>query len=271
MFEQPAAKRVRRDELYGFDNSDDEISGEGVMDTELRAQLQEQLARSLGLVTDENLTSHPGKDTEFTSRKVEQVSPGLIPDDGEEDPAKDSGDEFEFQLFSTSEPTKVLLEDEDLGDGALLRRRPESYYLATQFSDEQKTMFADAAVTADDIFERAKVRSWGLEVPWRVIQATEFIGATTSQQAKPDEVTEDAKRGKGRPGKKKRMAMRSKARAAEEKAKAASAKLAEKEEHIKDKKKRLNRLKKLRRRAKEREKKSGDAAGGGEDESDGSE
>ena len=242
-----------------------------MMDAELRTQLQEQIARSLGLATVELSSPESPKGEKTASKKTEKDPPGFDPDDSSEDPAKESADEFEFQLFSTSKPTKVVLADEDLGDGALLNRRPESYYLATQFSDEQKFMFADAAVTGDEIVERAKARSWGLELPWRVIQAIKPTHATPAQSSKDGDVEETTKRGKGRPGKKRRVAIRTKARAAEEKAKAASAKIAEKEEHIKDKKKRLNRLKKLRRRAKEREKKAGEGGANGDDGSEGSE
>ena len=97
---------MRRDELYGSDNSDDEASGADVMDTALRTQLQEQIARSLGLATDELSTSHLATDVDASSKRTEKGPPGLDPVESEDYQAKESGDEFEFQLFSTSEPTK---------------------------------------------------------------------------------------------------------------------------------------------------------------------
>ena len=68
---------------------------------------------------------------------------------------------------------------------------------------------------------------------------------------------------KKRPGKKTRIARRTKARELKAKAEAEAAARTTKEEYIREKKKRLNRLKQLRRRDKEREKKRQKAVGGG--------
>jgi hypothetical protein len=248
---------VRRDELFDSSHSNDSESGDEVMDSEMRTRLNEQIAKSLGLAqiepSDRQLASRAKPDL---SRREDET------DDNEADEGEQSADEFEFQLFSNSAPTKVVLEDDTFGDGALVRRRPESYYIVTGISQEQKMRYATAAVTGDQVLERAKGRSWGLELPWRVIHTT-----STGRLYSPDKVSSSeggSKGGKVRPGKKKRVAMRTKARAAEEKAKLASAKMAEKEEHIKDKKKRLNRAKKLRRRAKAREQKGGAGGEGAE-------
>ncbi|KAK0392390.1 hypothetical protein NLU13_1885 [Sarocladium strictum] len=263
MFEQPQAKRVRRDELFDSGGSDDGDGSDELMEREMRALLNEQIAKSLGLLqadepSDRIASKGQGSLNETKAASQSKSEPG----NGEEE---DAADEFDFQLFSGSAPTtKVVLEDDHPGDGALVRRRPQSYYLITTISEEQKRRYAAAAVTADEILQRAKQRSWGLELPWKVIHASsngKLNSAYETGQAA------SAREGKGRPGKKKRIAMRTKARAAMEQAKLASAKMAEKEEHIKDKKKRLNRAKKLRRRAKAREQKAG-GGGGGEDSGD---
>ncbi|KAL2212190.1 hypothetical protein CC79DRAFT_350244 [Sarocladium strictum] len=265
MFEQPEAKRVRRDELFESDPSD-ESSGDEAIDGDLRARLNEQIAKSLGLLpeqeADRQTTSKDAKYARNSSKDSEEQPD--TNDDHEDDDGGKSADEFEFQLFSTSAPTtKVVLDDENLGDGAFVRKRPESHYLVTRIPEEQRLRYAFAAITGDEVLERAKARSWGLELPWKVVHATQNGKLHTLMEASR---TKDPSKGRGRPGKKKRIAMRTKARAEAEKSKELNAKLAEKEEQIKDKKKRLNRAKKLRRRAKAKEQKGGDG-GGGEDDS----
>lgn len=259
---------MRRDELFDSAGSEDGGSGDEVMDSELRAQLNAQIARSLGLDSAEAPGSGSSQNKSKSSAK-EVAKKTKMEDDGtdeEADGKEDSGDEFEFQLFSNSEPTtKVVLEDESLGDGAVLRRRPESYYLATRISEEQRRMFAEAATSADQILERAKCRSWGLELPWKVTHTT------SSTRSKDVDDGQEEKKSRGRPGKKKRIAMRTKARSAAEKAKSESEKMAEKEEYMKEKKKKMNRIKKLKRKAREKEKKAGAAGGTEAGDSDDSE
>lgn len=191
--------------------------------------------------------------------------------------AEDGGEEgYAFNLFSTSTArtgavAKVILDDgaDALGDGALVRPRPRSHYASGPASATDKERYRFAAVTADDIYERSSQRSWGMEMPWKVIS----IQAT--RKAKPSDKTvevlmEDADKEtkRKRPGKKTRILLRErtkiKAKAAEEAAK----KLVDKEEHLKDKKKRLNRIKKLRKRAKEREKKKAAGEDVGEEDDD---
>lgn len=152
----------------------------------------------------------------------------------------------------------------------MIRGRPLSYYLVTDLSPEKKQQYEMAAVSGEDVIERSKERAWGLELPWRVIT----IKATRKPASKQGggaeavaHVEDDQPAKRKRPGKKRRTAMRIKARAMAQAEEAAKQKMAEKEEHVKDKKKRLNRLKKLRRRAKKKtEKGGGDEAGGESDE-----
>ena len=256
---------------------DSDVEGSGgddVADDELRARLNEQIARTLWLQPE---------DEEGRRRNIRKEKGDENP--LEEDEGDASDDEFEFRLFSTSAPTtKVVLEDEKPRQGGLVApRRPESYYVVTTISDKAKQRYAYAAVSGEEVLRRSQTRSWGLELPWKVTHISttgqRASGQTTADSADKEEKEDDddGKRRLRRPGKKRRIALRGKARAAAEKAKVtadraktASQRAAEKEEHLKEKKKRMNRLKKLRKRAKNREKKGGEGTGEGT-ASDGSE
>lgn len=261
---------MRRDELYGSssDGGDDQ-SEHGVEDAEERARLNERLSSMLGL----DLLSAP---------EPAPVVPGQGPDaaDAHEHDEGNQEEEFEFRLFSTaagaaSAPAKVVLsasDDEDAarGDGAFVQPvRPESYYLAGEATPEQQERYRWAAVTAEDVAAGASKRAWGLERPWRVVKISlssrkpqsRFAGLIAGATTASGDAAEDEPKRK-RPGKKRRIAVRMKARAEKEKREAEKARREaeekqkiSKEEHLLEKKKRLNREKKLKRRAKEKEKK----------------
>lgn len=278
MFEVPNAKRVRRDELYGSssDGGDDQ-SEHGVEDAEERARLNERLSSMLGL--------------DLSAPEPAPVVPGPGPDAADahgHDEGSTAGDqvggnheeEFEFRLFSTapgaaSAPAKVVLsasDDEDAarGDGAFVQPvRPGSYYLAGEATPEQQERYRWAAVTAEDVAAGASKRAWGLERPWRVVKISlssrkppsRTAGLIAGAKTISEDAAEDGVKQK-RPGKKRRIAVRIKARAEKEKREAERARREaeekhkiSKEEHLLEKKKRLNREKKLKRRAKEKEKK----------------
>lgn len=254
---------MRRDELYGSSSDADSNSQDGAEDAELRAKLNEQLSKLLGLDLPE-----PGPATVY----------GAEPDDvqmhgnAEEHEGKHE-EEFEFRLFSTTSktaaPTKVVLSNSDdegeRGDGAfLIPTRPVTYYLAGEPTPEQREGYQHAAVTAEDIVAGAGKRAWGLERPWRVVKITVSSGkppngSRSVASATPvarDQADEGAKR--RRPGKKRRIAMRIKSKAE----KAQKEQKMSKEEHLKEKKKRLNREKKLKRKAKERQQRLAGKANG---------
>lgn len=183
--------------------------------------------------------------------------------------------EFEFRLFSSAAAApKVVLENdkEAHGEGGLVARRPTSYFMVTDVPAELKRQYEFAAVSGEEVLDRSRWRSWGLDLPWKVTKIT------TSRKARPgdagtetgriEEAPDPAKR--KRPGKKTRIALRTKERAKRAQEEMATKKQVDKEEHLKDKKKRLNRLKKLRKRAKDKEKKMAAKGEGGEAaESDG--
>lgn len=190
--------------------------------------------------------------------------------------------EFEFRLFSTSAPQKIVLLSKDEEDGAgetVIADRPISYYIRGELTPEEQEQFRAAAVTSQDILNWAKQRAWGLEVPWRVRKIVVTVkgkkadraAAATALHGQPvatgTEVQQQAgggeqqKKKKKRLGKKGRIAMRIKEKARKEKEEAEQKQKMTKEEHLKEKKKRLNREKKLKRRQKEKEKKMAGKAG----------
>ena len=245
------------------------------MDAEVRAQLEAQIARSLGLDGGDSLKPPPAYQGP-SSEDVVMVGLGdSAQDDREESDA--CQEEYDFCLFggSGANASKVVLEDdtENLGDGGMATRRDLSCFLAPDYSEGQRQMFRAAAVTGDEVVARSHWRAYALEMPWKVTHITVTRKGGQTVPADNDD-TGEAKR-KRRPGKKRRIAMRTKEREEKEKAQTAAQtavkkkkqkeqqvkekekKDQEKEEHLKDKKKRLNRARKLKRRAKEREKKAG--------------
>lgn len=277
------SSRVRREELHA---SDESSWSESEADAELEARLNAQIAKSLGL--DESAFRAPKPQTTslpiVTKPKVDEKKKDehLSSDDesepktpAESSPAKEGGEDDEdevyaFRLFSAAGPApQVVLENMNrVVEGKMTRGRPLSYYLVTDLSPEKKQQYEMAAVSGEAVIERSKVRAWGLELPWRVqtIKATRKAASKRGEAVAHVEDDQPAKR--KRPGKKRRTAMRIKARAKAQAEEAAKQKMAEKEENIKDKKKRLNRLKTLRRRAKKKTEKGGGGEAGVESNED---
>ncbi|KAK1594886.1 uncharacterized protein LY79DRAFT_589028 [Colletotrichum navitas] len=258
----PTHDRVRREDLD--DSSEGEASGhDEQQDAELLAKLHARMAGMLDLsgidqapavtAADEDavMAEGPGRDTQHD----------------------DAPEEFEFRLFTTTDPaTKIALVDEDeralLGDGAMLRGRPLSYYIAGEATPEARAEMAFAAVSGDEVLARARQRWWGMEMPWRVTRVPGAAGkASKTATAAGEEETAAARR--RRPGKKKRVALRLRERERKKKDEEQERAKMSKEEALKEKKKRLNRLKKLRKRAKAKEGKKGDDESGSGSGSDG--
>lgn len=260
---------MRRDELYGSSSdAEGHSQADAEEDAEVRAKLNERLSSLLGL--DLSSAAQPSG-----SEQPVDLSPQVAGADEEEQHEDKAEEEFEFRLFSTSSkaaaPVKVVLaasddEDADLGEGAFtVPERPSSYYFAGEPTPEQLQMFRQSAMAGDDIVLGARKRAWGLERPWRIIRIGgpaksvkqpavqgSVVRATTATSIVTAEGDHQKRK---RPGKKRRIATRIKAKAEKEKREAAEKQKMTKEEHLKEKKKRLNREKKLKRRAKEREQK----------------
>ncbi|OIW29894.1 hypothetical protein CONLIGDRAFT_680699 [Coniochaeta ligniaria NRRL 30616] len=259
MFDVPDAKRVRRDELYSSESEGDAVAHRQE-DAATRAKLNERLARMYSL--DVVGPGAPG-----AGDSDEELPDAPADGDDQEEPA------FEFRLFSTAgSAPKVVVNDEDDGDGAILSSRPKSFHLKEDFTPEELERFRQVAVEYTDIVQGAQQRAWGLEVPWRVTKITVKPGPGTSstvQKGGKSKTTTEEPDKRKRPGKKRRIAFRIKEneriqKEEERKAKeeAAAKHRLTKEEHLKEKKKRLNREKKLKRRQKEKEKKMAGKSGG---------
>jgi hypothetical protein len=213
-----------------------------------------------------SLEAKPG--TSGVVDSAEELPDAPADGDGEDEPA------FEFRLFSTSGAApKVVVADEDEGDGAILASRPQSYHLKEEFTVEELERFNKVAVDYADIIRGAQQRAWGLEVPWKVTKITLAAGklsTSTVRKGCTDEVITEEPGKRKRPGKKRRIVLRTKEKERKQKeeerkakAEAAAKQRLTKEEHLKEKKKRLNREKKLKRRQKGKEKKlSGKADAG---------
>lgn len=256
-------RRVRREDLNGSDGSEWSDGGDN---DELRERLNARIARSLGL---DNASPEPRAPAAEPSRPKASGERAPLPE-----PAEDPEDDvYEFRLFSTSTQTaKVVLEDDQVlkGNGTFVASRPQSYYLV-DVPDSERERYEVAAVTAEDVLAQSQWKAPGLELPWKVTETTATKKKETSSKDSGIGSDKDTAKRK-RPGKKRRIALRTKERAKKAKDEATAKQQTDKEEHLKDKKKRLNRLKKLRKRAKEKEKKlaaKGEGEGGGG--SDGSE
>jgi hypothetical protein len=247
--------RVRREDLYE-PASDDAVNRDEQVENELRAKLNEQLSGLLGFdfLSDEQTIVPQTQHLEKVKDPGEATEPAA--------PQEPEELTYEFRLFRNEEPTHtvVIEQDDDHADGPrelafVVPKRPISYYIAGEPEPDALERIRSSAVSAEYIMEDAKRRRWGLEKPWKVtsitIKAAHPPGSQLASRAC------DATEGKRkRPGKKKRVILRTRDRAVKKKDEAAKRLLVDKEEHLKEKKKRLNREKKLKRRAKEREKKS---------------
>lgn len=283
--------RVRREDLRDsspdLESSDDDLQNRAELEAKLRASLAGKFSFDF-LETQPAPSATPApakasKPTKLRSAKSESDDDTQESIDGSENHAKpeeEQKEEFEFRLFNSAPTTKVALPEADdgapKGDGAMVRRRPLSYYISAPLTTEQKAQFDFAAVSGEQVLERAKQRSWGMEMPWRVTHiglAPKNLRSGTSTQilAAPGntlEAEEEEKAKRKRPGKKRRIAARTREREAKKKAEAADKSKVTKEEHLREKKKRLNRQRKLKRRAKAKDAKGGDGEDG--DSSDGS-
>ncbi|KAM3433721.1 hypothetical protein MY4824_005847 [Beauveria thailandica] len=265
MFGIPEAKRVRREDLRDSDADGNDTIGH---DEAMQARVNAQIAAALGLDDDDDDDDEPSAPSQRLPSNAD--SPEQTMNAAQVDDDKRAAEQgYEFNLFSTdgasgtTKPARVILEDENelLGDGAFLRRRPCSYYVAKAPSAKEKEQYRYAAVTADTILQWSTRPSWGMAMPWRVITTS------ATRKARPGDKsdTEQAAKRK-RPGKKQRILLRQRTKKEAQAADEAAKRQTEKAENLKDKKKRLNRIKKLRKRAKDKEKKM--AAGGEADGAD---
>jgi len=253
--------RVRREDLDDASSDDSDVAPDDRYVAHLRARLTEQLAGSLALSGLDVPVAAAHADA--ANHKPADQRPSTDADAG----ATPDAEEFEFRLFKSDKPlAKIVIADDRPrrpGEGGfVVPSRPLSHYLAPPVTLARKSQFAAAALSGDDVIAMSKRRWWGMEMAWRVTHITLPVRrrATGTAEAEPPEGAESARR--KRPGKKKRLAARTKHRGEEtakevawKNAAAKETEKASKEERLQQKKKRLNREKKIKRRAKEREKK----------------
>ncbi|KAK8058310.1 hypothetical protein PG994_008758 [Apiospora phragmitis] len=273
MFDIPEAKRVRREDLYSSappsdDDGDDLMSQDGQVDTELRERLRAQLAGLLDLdiLSPSSLPAPGAADT-----PAQKSGTAVASDEGANNPP--TGTDGELLASDANNPDEValtfrLFRDEEPSHTVVIKQGDEtqSYYLADTPDQETMAQFKFAAMSTEYLMANAKQRKWGLEKPWRVTKIT--VAADKIPKTLPDvDGVGDTTMGESkrtRPGKKRRVLLRTRDKAKREKEEAVKKKLADKEEHLKEKRKRLNKAKKLKRREKRRSAKG--AGGEGADE-----
>ncbi|KAK1826097.1 hypothetical protein QBC39DRAFT_398808 [Podospora conica] len=256
MFDLPDAKRVRREDLFTSPSPSSSRSSSP---------------------TPKPTTPSPQEEADLKSRLARLVALPPLTNANDNDvsmPDADPEEEFEFRLFSTSAPTQHINLAEEVHHGPAMSQRPVEFYVRGELTEEEKARFRAAAVSGEEVKIGAQGRAWGLEVPWRVVRVVGAGGkkgrgkvdgaGERGDGGKVDQAGAGEAKGRKKPNKKRRIAMRIKLKAIKEE----EAKKMSKEEHLKEKKKRLNREKKLKRRQKEKEKKKAAGQGGGDADGD---
>ncbi|KAF2206988.1 hypothetical protein CERZMDRAFT_102834 [Cercospora zeae-maydis SCOH1-5] len=195
-----------------------------------------------------------------------------LPDAHDQERENGAEDGLEFQLFApsagnpenTSGIAKIRLDSPDLANaepGLINPHRDPSYYFTSTPSPVEQQNFQVAAMSGQDIIAQSRNPWLGMAYPWKVLH----LPQTRKQQnvlAPSDALFAKLVGSQGvqkrtRPGKKARMAVRTKLAAAkakqEEKQKAAEIKEAEERE----KRTRRNREKKVKKKNREKAKKAG--------------
>lgn len=223
----------------------------------------------------------------------------------EKEKLQEAEDGFEFRLFAPRPAAKKtadadgsgsgqaeetvtriqLIDDGDDGvggEGAFVGRgRKEEFYFAAPATGKKKEEFEMMAVSGEEVQGQLTVRYKGLEVPWKV-RTLRVKGKTW--RLKDDNGLKACIAGtmegevlgkKKKPGKKRRIVLRTRMKEIAEEKEKRSREAREKEEREKEKKKRLNGLKRAKKRAKDKARKAGGATvtgdtaeGGADDNSD---
>lgn len=195
---------------------------------------------------------------------------------------------FEFRLFSSLTPQPITLQDEDTSTGVFLPGRDNRIFIVGRAQGEERRRFQHSAMRGEDVLTRSRSRAWGLEVPWRVAMITEgrrrrgdLEGRTRRLGEELVLISGEGKRAgdigervigeeKGekrrRPGKKRRIVLRMRAKSVKEAAERRRVEAAQRDEAEREKRTRRNREKKVKRKMKAKAKKGDD---GGEGDGDG--
>ncbi|PQE22166.1 dolichyl pyrophosphate phosphatase protein [Rutstroemia sp. NJR-2017a WRK4] len=247
MFDLPDAKRVLRSELYTRSASSSPEPSSPI-DPDVAARFQEQLASLYGVVPTvsyvDDTTADKGNDTTELDPRAHSNGHG---DEDEEE------QEFDFRLFSTATDTKIILKEEEIGDGGFtIRNRNRSYYFTGIIGDERRAQFASAAISGEDVLRGKDTRYWGLEVPWRVKVLRVGHGGqkTVGNHGLRDAANGNPEEKKKKPGKKRRIILRERMKKKQAREEAKRREKESKEEAEREKRTRRNREKKVKRKAK---------------------
>ncbi|KAF2491433.1 hypothetical protein BU16DRAFT_529957 [Lophium mytilinum] len=254
MFDLPQAKRVRRDELYSPAPSP-RSSPDPALTELLRIQ-----AQNISFETVETANN-----------------PATAPDHQNAADEEDEEEELEFHLFAPTAaqesndapPHRIRIGSPDRNgkEGFVVPERPPEYYFATEADDTRRAQLNAAAISGEEVLERAKIPWPGFEMPWRVTKISSR-GLVKDVVAGHADVLVELEVGKRkRPGKKARIKTRIKAKEEHLKRETAEKSAKDKEMAEKEKKIRRNRVKQLKKRARDKAKKAedGDAAGVGDE------
>lgn len=156
---------------------------------------------------------------------------------------------------------KILLNDDadSTAEREILKRRDPRVWVARKAEGERLDEFKNAAITGEEVLRRRELRSWGLEVPWRVM-VLKSVGKAKGNANLPigTAITEaesiESKR--KRPGKKRRVLLRQRKKKIDELVERKRKETEAKEESEKEKRTRRNREKKVKKKMKEKAKKS---------------
>ena len=175
-----------------------------------------------------------------------------------------------FRLFSSGPAQAIELENEDeaigTGNGGFVvyqRPHARSYYFATGAEGPAREKFDVTAMSGEDVLRRRMGRAWGLEVPWRVsiirveCGRRKELAIGTTQSLEPN----STRAGRKKPGKKRRIMLRERARMKASLQDALEMQTQEIEREEQEKSTKRNREKKAKRRIKAKAKKvTGNAA-----------
>ena len=161
---------------------------------------------------------------------------------------------FEFRLFATSKPSKLVVDniEGDLGDGGLVGggRRSEYYQWSRQTGvEKRREEFRETAVDGDTIKAWSERKCTGWTMPWRVVS----INSTEKAAETPAIIRDNGRRKK--PSKKHRIIIQNRAAEANLQKQREAEALKSREEAEREKKTRRNREKKVKRKIKEKAKK----------------
>ncbi|KAL8786646.1 MAG: hypothetical protein Q9213_002675 [Squamulea squamosa] len=245
MTEIPEAKCVGRSELYPRSSSPASIDSHD--------QLRDTWRRKLDLAYKDGISD---QQTHDTNSRV--GSPAETLDDLNEEA-------YDFKLFSQKpsqatisapQPPRVLLRSPspEVKDPAFVyQTRSHKFYFTGIITPEQMARFQDAAIEGQDVLRESQTKWPGLMLPWRVTTIAFSAAKRANAVSSTTAAVEVGKRRK--PGKKRRIIIRSKAQARKEREEATRLAEAEKATIAMEKRSRRNREKKLKRREKARNQK----------------